>query len=203
MNERRHVWHDSDAPPPEILSGNGVPAAKSGPKQPSRRARTTLWVLLWVVIGSVLLAGLAFFGAVVVSAFMDGFDDPVIVAPLKVHEEAGVRGLAATVAEHGRTGDYQGIAELGDGSSSMDTSRLTSDADQSFGGFPLSKWELDVDGVRLLVDRRTEERIVMFRLVLHGSDGTQRSTTPFYARQVDESWRLTGISGRDLEEILY
>jgi len=200
MDDRRHVWHDPDFPPHEIVSGD-VPGG--GPVKVSRRARNTVWVVFWVVLGVAVLSVVLFFGAAVVSGVMDGIDDPIIAAPVTEKEEAGMRGLATTIADRGRRGDHAAVVALGDGSASLDAGELASDVEAAFGGTPIKDWAVDINNVQVLKDTKSQERIIVFRLVLTGTDGSERATNPFYAVQQRGAWRLTGIRGRDVQEILY
>lgn len=200
MDDRRHVWHDPAYPPNEILSG---PDASRPPRPSSPRVRNTLWIVLWVTLAGVLVIGGLFFGSIVIWAAVDSWDDPIVAAPVSEREEEGVRGLAVAISDRGRRQDYAAILKMGDGSKSLASDELSADLEEAFAGLEVKDWAIDYENMQVLEDRKTKERIVVFRLVLTGPDGAQRVTSPFYGVAKDGTWRLTGILGRDVKEDVY
>ena len=197
VNDRRHVWHDPDAAPHEIVSEGRFGGRRVSV---SPRARGTLWALLWVTLGIIILGMVLIFGAIMVGVAVD--DEPMIIA-LSEQEEAGVRGLATTIADRGRQGDYAAVLALAGPSKALDSEELASDIEAAFGGSPIKDWALDFDNVQVFRDVETDDRIVVFRLILTTTDGEETVTNPFYATAQKGSWRLTSIKGRDVKEELY
>lgn len=203
MDDRRHVWHDPIHPPNEIVSG------WEGPKKPkkqvrvSSRVRLTLWVILWSVLGSIVLLTIIFLGSAVIAGITEGFDESVIIAPIKPVEEEALLGLAATIVDRGKRRDYASVLALSDGSTHVRAAELSQDVEAAFGGADVRDWEIDTESVQLLEDLKSQERIIAFRLVLIDAEGNSRKTGPFYAAADGKGWALTGIFGRKVKEVVY
>jgi len=205
MDDRRHVYHDPMHPPHEIVSG-GVPGItqQRAPRRPSsRRARTTAWVFLWATLGLIFVTGAAFLTAIAVGGIMDASDDALFYAPVTEAEEAGVRGIAATIVDRGRRRDYDGVLALGDGSKAFDRSELASDLAATFDDKRVTGAEIDPESTRLLKEKRTGARIVSFELLVDTQDDYYRSSPTFYVRELKGKWVLTGIRGLQVTEVLY
>lgn len=202
MKDRQHVWHDPSYPPNPVITEDRMTTLPRAAK-PSRGVRRAFfWIIGILVVGALLTVGLAF-GAAIIAGVWEGVTEPVMPAAITTDEEEGVRGLAATIADRGKRGDFAAIAELGDGSKHLDSRELEQDTEEAFGGLAIKDWSIDYENVQVLIDQETEERIVVFRLVLVGPEDETHATNPFYATERDGRWRLTGIRGRDLVEDVY
>lgn len=146
---------------------------------------------------------MALFGSALIAGVVEGISDPMMPVAFSADEEEAVRGLAAAIADRGKRGDFDAIVAMGASSEHLDEAELTADVSEAFTSFDIKDWAIDMENAQVLVDQESEERILVFRIVLTGPDDTTRVTNPFYAVEADSTWRLTGIGGRDVIEDVY
>ncbi|MBN2840286.1 MAG: hypothetical protein JXP37_04940 [Coriobacteriia bacterium] len=201
MNERNHVWHDPAYPPNQVITDDPIRNPKTG-----KTARRILWIVLGVVAVLALIAVVgvaAIFGSAVMAGVSEGIREPTMPSAYSVEEEEAVRGLATVIADRGKRGDFEAVIEMGDDSDHLDRDELAADVSEAFSDFDIKDWTIDYQNAQVLIDQQTKERILVFRIVLRGADDSTRATNPFYAVDVDGTWRLTGIGGREVVEDVY
>lgn len=198
MDDRQHVWHDPSYPPNAVITRDSAKLPK-----PGRSVRRVFWIVLGVAFALALFAVVAIFGSALVAGIAEGISDPMMPAAFSTDEEEAVRGLATVIADRGKRGDFEAIMAMGESSEHLDEAELSADVSEAFSGFDIKDWTIDHRNAQVLVDQESGERILVFRIVLTGADGTTRVTNPLYALEVDGTWRLTGIGGRDVVEDVY
>lgn len=200
MNDRQHVWHDPSYPPNPVITEDRM---KLPSPRPPKRAAKALWIMICVALAFGLVVIAAGLGSAVVAGFWEGLNEPMMPAAFTTQEEEAVRGLAAAIADRGKRGDFESIIEMGDGSEHLNRSELADDVSEAFSDFTVKDWGIDYENAQVLIDQESGERILVFRIVLTGTDDTKRATNPFYAVDAEGKWRLTGIGGRDVVEDVY
>lgn len=201
MKDRQHVWHDPSYPPNQVITEDRLKLPKPG-KAP-KRLLTLFWVLLCIILVLGVLVVVIGLGSAIVAGVWEGVSEPMMPTAFTTDEEEAVRGLSAAIADRGKRGDFEAIIEMGDGSEHLDDAELAADVSEAFSGFGTKDWAIDYENAQVLVDQETGERVLVFRIVLTGSDDSTRATNPFYAVELGGKWRLTGIRGRDVIEDVY
>lgn len=198
MSDRQHVWHDPSYPPNRVITQDPTKLPK-----PGKSLRRVAWIVFGVMLALALFAVVAIFGSALVVGISEGISDPMMPMSFSADEEEAVRGLATMIADRGKRGDFEAIIAMGENSDHLDETELTADVSQAFSDFDIKDWAIDHNNAQVLIDQESGERILVFRIVLTGTDDATRVTNPFYALEVDGTWRLTGILGRDVVEDVY
>lgn len=201
MNNRDHVWHDPSYPPNKVITEDPIRNAK-----PGKSARRMLWIVLGAVAVVAVIAAIGvaiIFGSAVIAGVSEGISEPTMPSAFSFEEEEAVRGLATVIADRGKRGDFEAIIGMADDSDHLDRDELTADVTEAFSDFDIKDWTIDYGNAQVLVGQKTEERILVFRIVLKATDDSTRVTNPLYAVDVDGTWRLTGIGGREVVEDVY
>lgn len=201
MSDRHHVWHDPSYPPNQVITEDPIKAVNA--RTSARRALRVFWIIAGIALILGLLVAFAILGSAVVAGISEGISEPTMPAAFSIEEEEAVRGLAAAIADRGKRGDFEAIIEMGETSDHLDRNELEADVSEAFSDFDIKDWMIEYQNAQVLVDQQTDERILVFRIVLTGADDSTRVTNPFYAVDAEGTWRLTGIGGREVVEDVY